>query len=64
MEITNETKTEIMKYTFIIIDRLGARQATIKSNDSTSAKLIYTQGLPFFESRTFAVRSNQYNLIK
>ena len=53
-----------MKDTFIIIDRLGARQATIKSTDSTSAKLIYTQGLPFFESRTFAVTSNQYNLIK
>ena len=53
-----------MKYTFIIIDRLGARQATIKSNDSTSAKLIYTQGLPFFESRTFAVTKNQFQSIK
>jgi len=53
-----------MKDTFIIIDRLGARQATIKSTDSTSAKLIYTQGLPFFKSRTFAVTKNQFQSIK
>lgn len=53
-----------MKETYIIIDKGGSIHAHIKTTSSAIAKTTYVDGNNALESRTFAVTSNQYNLIK
>jgi hypothetical protein len=61
--ITTILKLKIMK-TFIIVDRLGGRHATIKSDSRESAQNTYIGGFVGLIGGVFAMTVNQYELIK
>jgi len=50
--------------TFIIVDRLGGRHATIKSDSRESAQNTYIGGFVGLIGGVFAMTVNQYELIK